>query len=111
MAQRVYHATTSGGPYFLVMSFADNTTNSYTDIGLTNGTRYYYVVWAFDGSQESANSNKASAVPIDNIPPVISNLAVTNILMKSLTITGSRINRPIPRSNTERARLTVTQVR
>ncbi len=69
VAQRFYRATTSGGPYFLVMSFADNTTNSYTDIGLTNGTRYYYVVRAFDGSQESANSNESSAAPVDNLAP------------------------------------------
>jgi hypothetical protein len=55
---------TSGGPYTLVTTFTDNTTTSYTDTGLTNGTTYYYVVRAFDGTQESANSTQASAVPV-----------------------------------------------
>ncbi|MFZ5874913.1 MAG: hypothetical protein ACOYXU_00760, partial [Nitrospirota bacterium] len=68
-AQRVYRATVSGGPYTLVTSFANNTTATYTDTGLTNGTTYYYVVRAFDGTQESANSNEASAAPVDNLAP------------------------------------------
>jgi cellulose 1,4-beta-cellobiosidase len=59
--QRVYRSTTTGGPYTLVTSFTNLTTATYTDTGLTNGTTYYYVVRAFDGTQESANSNQASA--------------------------------------------------
>ncbi|MEW6684379.1 MAG: fibronectin type III domain-containing protein [Nitrospirota bacterium] len=68
-AQRVYRSLTAGGPYSLVTNFANNTTAAYTDTGLTNGTTYYYVVRAFDGTQESANSNEASAVPVDNFAP------------------------------------------
>jgi hypothetical protein len=62
--QRVYRSTTSGGPYTLVTTFTNNTTNTYTDTGLTNGTTYYYVVRAYDGTSESANSPQASAVPV-----------------------------------------------
>jgi hypothetical protein len=69
-AQRVYRSLTSGGPYSLVTSFADNTTTAYTDTGLTNGTIYYYVVRAFDVTQESPDSNQASGIPTDNVAPV-----------------------------------------
>ncbi|HET8759669.1 MAG TPA: fibronectin type III domain-containing protein, partial [Nitrospiria bacterium] len=64
--QRVYRSATSGGPYTLVLAISDNTTASYTDTGLTNGTPYYYVVTAFDGTQESPNSTQVSAVPLSN---------------------------------------------
>lgn len=39
------------------------------DTGLVNGTTYYYRVRAYDGTNESANSNQASAAPIDNTAP------------------------------------------
>jgi hypothetical protein len=63
--QRVKRSTVSGGPYTLVTTIANNTTSSYGDSGLTNGTTYYYVVTAYDGTQalESANSNQSSATP------------------------------------------------
>jgi fibronectin type 3 domain-containing protein len=67
--QWVYRSTTSGGPYALVRTFVDRTTSAYTDTGLVNGTTYYYIVQAFDGTWGSPSSNEASAVPIDNIPP------------------------------------------
>jgi L-serine deaminase len=64
--QRIYRSTTSGGPYSLVSTITNNTTNTFTNTGLTNGTTYYYVVRAYDGTQESANSNQASAIPANN---------------------------------------------
>jgi hypothetical protein len=64
----------------------NNTTGSYTDTGLINGTTYYYVVRAYDGTNESANSIQASAFPLDNKAPVISNLTSTNILTDTATI-------------------------
>src|SRR3972149_757993 len=68
--QRIYRGTASGGTYgTLVTTIANNTTSAYTDnTGLTNGTTYYYVVKAFDGTQESVNSNESNAVPINNPP-------------------------------------------
>jgi fibronectin type 3 domain-containing protein len=44
--------------------------NDYNDIGLSNGTTYYYVVTAFDTyDNESADSSEASATPQNLNPP------------------------------------------
>ena len=69
VGQRLYRGTTDSGPYALVQTFGNNSTNSYTDTVLTNGVTYYYVIRAYDGSQESGDSNQASAAPIDNLTP------------------------------------------
>src|SRR3989304_1871300 len=71
--QRIYRGTTNGGPYgTLVTTFYNNTTSTYTDnTGLVNGTTYYYVIRAFDGTQESLNSNQANAVPLDDTAPSV----------------------------------------
>ncbi|MCG3113837.1 MAG: hypothetical protein MCM46_18690 [Candidatus Manganitrophus sp. SB1] len=68
--QRIYRSTTTGGPYTLAATINNNTLNTHTDTGLTNGTTYYYVVRAFNGTSESANSNQAGAAPVDNIAPL-----------------------------------------
>ena len=57
---RVYRSTTSGGSYSLVGSPSGT---SYPNNGLTNGTTYYYVVRAHNGTVESANSAQVSATP------------------------------------------------
>jgi fibronectin type 3 domain-containing protein len=65
----VKRSTTSGGPY---MQIAAPTSTSYTDVSLTNGTTYYYVVSAINSVGESANSMQASAAPVaptSNPPP------------------------------------------
>jgi hypothetical protein len=56
---KVYRATTPGGPYTLRATLA--TTTSYLDSGLTSGTRYYYRVTAVSSGGESGFSNEASA--------------------------------------------------
>jgi hypothetical protein len=62
----VKRSTTSGGPYSQV---ANVTVSSYTDNSVTAGITYYYVVTAVDtDSEESGNSNEASAMPYDNPP-------------------------------------------
>ncbi len=55
----VKRSTTSGGPYTTVATGV--TTTSYTDMFLTSGTTYYYVVSALNSAGESPNSNEASA--------------------------------------------------
>ena len=59
--QRIYRSTTNGGPYSLVTTIANNTTNTYIDTGLTDGTTYYYVIRAFDGTYESSDSSEVNA--------------------------------------------------
>ncbi|WP_281888522.1 glycoside hydrolase family 48 protein [Paenibacillus sp. YYML68] len=57
----VKRAATSGGPYTVVA--ANVAAATYTNIGLTNGTTYYYVVSASNSNGESANSAQVSATP------------------------------------------------
>ena len=46
------------------------TSTSYLDKGLTNGTAYYYVVFAMDSiGNQSAYSNEAMGIPLDTVTP------------------------------------------
>lgn len=67
--QRVYRSTTSGSGYTLLATISDNTTSSYVDTTAVNGTTYYYILRAFNGAQESADSNEDSATAVDNLVP------------------------------------------
>lgn len=49
------------------------TSLTYTNTGLTNGTTYYYVVSAVNGSGESTNSVQVSATPQLPLPPPTGN--------------------------------------
>jgi hypothetical protein len=57
----VQRSTTTGGPYTNV---GTPTATTYTDIGLTNGTVYFYVVSAVNSAGTSANSTEVSATPM-----------------------------------------------
>jgi hypothetical protein len=56
----VHRSTTSGGPYAQVST---TLSPSFTDIGLNNGTKYFYVVSASDAAGQSGNSSEVSATP------------------------------------------------
>src|SRR5271154_7120846 len=56
----VKRATVSGGPY---TQLAAPAATSFTDSGLTNGTKYFYVASAVNSKGESANSAETSATP------------------------------------------------
>jgi fibronectin type 3 domain-containing protein len=64
----VKRSSTSGGPYTTIA--ANVTGATYSDVGLVNGTTYYYVVTAANSGGESSNSNAASATPVAPITPV-----------------------------------------
>jgi fibronectin type 3 domain-containing protein len=72
----VKRATVSGGPYAQI---AAPTVASYADTGLTNGTKYFYVVSALNSAGESVNSAEASATPAAPvaIPPIPTGLLPT----------------------------------
>ncbi len=59
----VKRSLTSGSGYSTI---ASTSSTAYTDTAVTNGTTYYYVVTAVNGSGESGNSNQASATPSNN---------------------------------------------
>jgi regulation of enolase protein 1 (concanavalin A-like superfamily) len=71
----VKRSTTSGGPYAIISNVT--TTNS-TDVGLTNGATYYYVVSALNPAGESANSAQAALTPR---PPMSLSLMGTNLAL------------------------------
>ncbi|HYD83315.1 MAG TPA: chitobiase/beta-hexosaminidase C-terminal domain-containing protein, partial [Opitutus sp.] len=60
-AYTLKRATTAGGPYTTVA--ADLITTVFADVGLTNGTTYYYVVSGTNVDGEGANSTETSATP------------------------------------------------
>jgi len=64
----VKRSTTSGGPYATI---ASPITTSFTDTTVTNGTTYFYVVSALNGSGESANSGQVRATPAGGTPAAI----------------------------------------
>jgi fibronectin type 3 domain-containing protein len=59
----IYRGTTAGGESAIPIA-TDVTTNSFSDVGLTNGTTYYYKVAAVNSNGTSGMSNEASATPV-----------------------------------------------
>jgi fibronectin type 3 domain-containing protein len=72
----VKRSTTTGGPYTQIAGIAST---SFTDTGVTNGTKYFYVVSAYNSAGQSANSAEANATPVATlaVPPVPSGLQAT----------------------------------
>jgi len=69
----VKRSTTSGSGYGVVGSPG---TNGFTDTTAVNGTTYYYVVAAVNGSGESANSAQVSATPLATVPTFVASGAI-----------------------------------
>ena len=65
-AYYVKRSTTTGGPYTQI---ASPTGTSYADNSVTNGTKYYYVVSAYNSYGQSANSAEVNATPTAPPPP------------------------------------------
>jgi fibronectin type 3 domain-containing protein len=70
----VKRSTTTGGPYTQI---ATQAAANYTDTGLTNGTKYCYVVSAYNSAGQSANSGEVNATPVLPAPSAPTGLAAT----------------------------------
>src|SRR5271168_1188380 len=70
----VKRSTTTGGPYTQI---ATQAAASDTDTGLTNGTKYFYVVSAYNSAGQSANSTEVNATPVLPAPSAPTGLAAT----------------------------------
>jgi fibronectin type 3 domain-containing protein len=57
----VYRGTAAGGESLTPLNYAPISGTGYLDANVVPGTRYYYVVTATDGSQQSPKSNEADA--------------------------------------------------
>ncbi len=82
-----YHlkrATTSGGPYTTIASPAGT---SFSDIGLSADTTYYYVVSASNAGGESADSSETNAVTLPDPPTAPDGLAATAISPSEIDLT------------------------
>jgi fibronectin type 3 domain-containing protein len=87
-----YHlkrSTSNAGNYTQI---AAPTFAGYTDVGVKNGTTYYYVVSAVDTAGESGNSAQVSVKP-SNLPPVPAGLSATDgngqASLRWSTVTGA----------------------
>lgn len=93
---RVKRATTAGGPYTTVAAMV--TTDNYVDRTVNNGTTYYYVVSAIDGTgNESVNSNEVSVLP-KGVTPVPEG----NRLLRVTMIDSSEREYRLPAGDVER---------
>jgi fibronectin type 3 domain-containing protein len=70
----VKRSTTTGGPY---TQLATQAATNDTDTGLTNGTKYFYVVSAYNSVGQSANSAEVNATPVLPAPTAPTGLAAT----------------------------------
>jgi len=66
-AYNVKRSQVSGGPYTVISSA--NAATNYTDLGVLNGTTYFYVVSGTNSIGESFNSAQVSARPV--APPLL----------------------------------------
>jgi fibronectin type 3 domain-containing protein len=69
----VKRSTTSGAE----AQIATPSTNSYTDSAVTNGTKYFYVVSAYNTYGQSGNSTEVSATPALPVPSAPTGLTAT----------------------------------
>jgi fibronectin type 3 domain-containing protein len=72
----VYRGTTAGGESATPLA-TGIATASYSDIAVTNGTKYYYKVAAVNGGGNSAESAEASATPQATAPAAPTSLTAT----------------------------------
>ena len=85
---RVLRGTSNGGPYTQIATTGPTDSN-YTDLTVTNGTTYFYVVTASNAAGESGSSNQATATPTAplTIPAAPTNLVATVVSRTQINLT------------------------
>ena len=94
---QVLRSAKTGGPYAIV---ATPTSTGYTDAGLTNGTTYYYVVNASNGSCSSANSAELPAVPVctpPSVPAITATPGDSQVVLSWTASTGGAVSYVVSR--------------
>jgi hypothetical protein len=79
----VKRSTTAGAE----TQIATPASTSYTDTGLTNGTKYFYVVSAYNSYGQSANSAEVSATPVGATPPPAPAGLTANVVDSQVALT------------------------
>jgi len=114
VSYNVKRSTASGGPYTTISTAGTVTTTSYTDTTAVDGTTYYYVVSAVNGSAvESANS-PIEAVATPSVPPPAPGnfqaIAGTGQVALTWDPAAGAANYNVKRSTTSGAEVTITNV-
>jgi fibronectin type 3 domain-containing protein len=73
----IARSSTSGTGYATIAQVSVATTTTYTDSNVANGTTYYYVLTASNGTCSSVNSAEVSAAPACTAPASPAGLAAT----------------------------------
>ena len=87
----VKRASTSGGLYAAIATGL--TVTAFEDLGLQNGSTYYYVVTASNGVGTSPNSEEASATPaVPNLPNPPSSLVASQAGKRKIALNWTQSN-------------------
>lgn len=92
----VKRSTITGGPYTQI---ATQSSTTYADAGLTNGTKYFYVVAAYNSAGASANST----LPPPSAPTGLSAAAGNTQITLTWTASAGATSYHVKRSTTSRA--------
>ena len=74
LSYRIKRSPNDGGAYTII---ANVVSTNYVNAGIVNGTTYYYVVSAVNGTGEGTNSSQVFATPQCIVPPAPAGLAAT----------------------------------
>jgi fibronectin type 3 domain-containing protein len=102
----VKRSTTSGSE----VTIASPTGASYTDVSLTDGTKYYYEVSAVNATGESANSSEVNATPALAIPATPTGLTATpsdKLVALAWTASAGAASYNVKRSTTSGSEVTI----
>jgi len=87
ISYKVYRSGSGSGPYSVVGTVSD-TTETFTDTGLSAGTQYYYKITAVGDSGESGPSVTVNATTVPTVPV---NVVATAVSKTSIVVTWTTV--------------------